>query len=175
MVRPHLSLTYDVCSPNESARPALLYGIGKLRPFALVKVEIDQSILSGYRTARFTNPRSGITCALRVLERAIRNTPTATNRILDWNEDSEAIMEEIANVVHGYILNEFLPGEDPQELTENTPLITGGILDSITTLKLVVFLEEHFGITVEAHEAGVERLDSIGQIVQLVAEKKRAA
>jgi acyl carrier protein len=84
-------------------------------------------------------------------------------------------MEEIANVVHGYILNEFLPGEDPGELTEKTPLITGGILDSITTLKLVVFLEERFGITVEAHEAGVERLDSIGQIVQLVAEKKQAA
>jgi acyl carrier protein len=84
-------------------------------------------------------------------------------------------MEEIEHVLHRYILDEFLPGEDPSELTENTPLITGGILDSITTLKLVVFLEEHFGITVEAHEAGVEHLDSIGQIAALVAEKKQAA
>ncbi|MBV8487182.1 MAG: acyl carrier protein, partial [Planctomycetaceae bacterium] len=49
------------------------------------------------------------------------------------------------------------------------------ILDSITTLKLVVFLEERFGITVEAHEAGVEHLDSIGQITRLVVEKKAAA
>ena len=84
-------------------------------------------------------------------------------------------MEEIEKVVHGFILNEFLPGEDPDELTDCTPLITGGILDSITTLKLVVFLEEHFGITVEAHEAGVEHLDSIHQIAELVAEKKQAA
>ena len=84
-------------------------------------------------------------------------------------------MEDIEKVVHGYILNEFLPGEDPGELTDRTPLITGGILDSITTLKLVVFLEEHFGITVEAHEAGVEHLDSIGQIATLIAEKKHAA
>ena len=84
-------------------------------------------------------------------------------------------MEEIEKVVHSFILNEFLPGEDPEELTEKTPLITGGILDSITTLKLVVFLEEHFGITVEAHEAGVEHLDSIGQIVSLISEKKHAA
>jgi acyl carrier protein len=81
-------------------------------------------------------------------------------------------MEEISEVVHSYILNEFLPGEDPADLTEQTPLITGGILDSITTLKLVVFLEERFGITIEAHEAGVEHLDSIGQISQLVAEKR---
>ena len=84
-------------------------------------------------------------------------------------------MEEIEKVVHGYILNEFLPGEEPGELTDRTPLITGGILDSITTLKLVVFLEEHFGITVEAHEAGVEHLDSIGQIARLIAAKKQAA
>jgi acyl carrier protein len=87
----------------------------------------------------------------------------------------EVDMEEIEKDVHSFILNEFLPGEDPAELTPTTPLITGGILDSITTLKLVVYLEEHFGITVEAHEAGVEHLDSIRQIVELIAEKKQAA
>ena len=73
-----------------------------------------------------------------------------------------------------YILNEFLPGESPDELTDETPLITGGILDSISTLKLVAFLEDHFGVTVEAHEAGVENLDSVGQISRLIAEKKAA-
>ena len=84
-------------------------------------------------------------------------------------------MEDIRTVVQHFILREFLPGEDPAELTERTPLITGGILDSISTLKLVVFLEEHFGITVEAYEAGVEHLDSVGQIAELVAQKKAAA
>lgn len=83
-------------------------------------------------------------------------------------------MEDIARVVHHFILNEFLPGEDPAELTPQTPLITGGILDSISTLKLVVFLEEHFGIDIEAYEAGVEHLDSIAQIASLVQEKKAA-
>jgi acyl carrier protein len=84
-------------------------------------------------------------------------------------------MEDIATVVHHFILQEFLPGEDPGELDCSTPLITGGILDSIRTLKLVVFLEEHFGISIEAFEAGVEHLDSIEQITSLVAAKKQAA
>lgn len=84
-------------------------------------------------------------------------------------------MQEIETVVRDYILREFLPGEDPAELTGETPLITGGILDSISTLKLVVFLEERFGVTVEAHEAGVEHLDSVGQIARLIAGKKNAA
>ena len=84
-------------------------------------------------------------------------------------------MEEIRTVVSDYILTHFLPGEDPSELTETTPLITGGVLDSIATLKLVVFLEDRFGVTVDAHEAGVENLDSVGQIAALVARKKAAA
>jgi acyl carrier protein len=84
-------------------------------------------------------------------------------------------MKEIERAVRDYILHEFLPGEDPSELTEKTPLITGGILDSISTLKLVVFLEERFGVTIEAHEAGVEHLDSVGQIADLIDEKKKSA
>jgi acyl carrier protein len=95
--------------------------------------------------------------------------------VFEQRERREAIMEEIAKVVQHYILREFLPGEDPSELTDLTPLITGGILDSIKTLKLVVFLEDHFGIRVEAYEAGVEHLDSISQIAALVLEKQSSA
>jgi acyl carrier protein len=84
-------------------------------------------------------------------------------------------MQAIETVVRDYILREFLPGEDPAELTADTPLITGGILDSISTLKLVVFLEERFAVTVEAHEAGVEHLDSVGQIARLIADKRQVA
>jgi acyl carrier protein len=87
----------------------------------------------------------------------------------------EAGVETISNLIHAYILQEFLPGEDPADLTDRTPLITGAILDSISTLKLVTFLEKHFGIMVEAHEAAVEHLDTIGQIAALVARKKSAA
>ena len=84
-------------------------------------------------------------------------------------------MQEIQDVVREYILREFLPGEDPEELTGETPLITGGILDSISTLKLVVFLEETFGVTIEAHEAGVDHLNTLARIVELVDSKKAAA
>ena len=84
-------------------------------------------------------------------------------------------MEPIRQAVREYLLREFLPGEDPNELTDQTPLITGGILDSISTLKLVAFLEDHFDVTVEAHEAGVENLDSLAQIAQLITAKRAAA
>lgn len=77
----------------------------------------------------------------------------------------------IGVTVKEFILQEFLPGEDPNELTESTPLITGGILDSIGTLKFVAFLEETFGISVEAHEADVEFLNTIADVEKLVRRK----
>ncbi|MDH3692372.1 MAG: acyl carrier protein, partial [Gammaproteobacteria bacterium] len=54
--------------------------------------------------------------------------------------------------VKAYILQEFLPGENPEALEDSTPLITGGILDSIATVKLASFLEQHFDIELQAHE-----------------------
>ena len=83
-------------------------------------------------------------------------------------------MTEIGSTVKQYILNEFLPGEDASELTETTPLITGGILDSLATMKLVMFLEEHYGITMQAHEADAEHLDTIALIEQLVQAKAKS-
>ena len=79
---------------------------------------------------------------------------------------------DIQIAVKEYILKEFLPGEDPAELAETTPLISGGILDSIATLKLVSFIEERYDITLAAHEADVEHLDSINAITKLILSKK---
>ena len=80
-------------------------------------------------------------------------------------------MEEVTKTVKAYILAEFLPGENPEELTDSTPLVTGGILDSLATLKLVTFLEERYGVEFQAHEMSAEYLNTISDIVRLVHSK----
>ena len=79
--------------------------------------------------------------------------------------------DTIESAVKTFILSEFLPGEDPDELTQETPLVSGGILDSIATLKLVTFLEEEFGVSVAPHEMDSENLDTITLIGDLVTSK----
>lgn len=81
--------------------------------------------------------------------------------------------DQIAGPVKEFILHEFLPGENPDELTPQTPLITAGILDSVGILKLVAFLEERFNIGLAAHEADVEYLNTIADIVKLVESKQK--
>lgn len=81
-------------------------------------------------------------------------------------------IESIRDAVRGYILENFLEGEDPSALANDTPLLSTGILDSIATLKLVTFLEEEFGIAVEPHEAGDEEFfGTLDTIAALVSEK----
>jgi acyl carrier protein len=80
---------------------------------------------------------------------------------------SDAIQQEIKD----YIMGEFLPGENPDELTGATPLISGGILDSIATLKLVMHVEEKYGVSLEPHEVDKENLDSLELIARLVRSK----
>jgi acyl carrier protein len=78
---------------------------------------------------------------------------------------------ELTSTVKDFVLREFLPGEDPAQLEETTPLISSGILDSIATLKLVAFLEDTFSITIEAHEADREHLNTLADIARLVQGK----
>jgi acyl carrier protein len=78
---------------------------------------------------------------------------------------------DIESIVKAYILDAYLPGANPDELTPTTPLVTGGILDSLATVRLVSFLEERFGIAMEAWEVNPENLDSLDRITHLVQQK----
>ena len=78
---------------------------------------------------------------------------------------------EVGNVVRSYILKEFLPGVPASELTDATPLISGGILDSLATVRLVAMLEDRYKIQIEAHEASITHFNSVADIASLVREK----
>lgn len=82
--------------------------------------------------------------------------------------------DAFSQTIKDFIIREFLPGENPDELTDTTPLVTGGILDSIATLKLVMFIEETYGVQFEPHEVDKENLDTIASIVRLLVSKHPA-
>ena len=80
-------------------------------------------------------------------------------------------MSDIKAVLRDYILANLLPGEDPANLTDDTELKESGILDSMSTLKLVTFLEEQFGIEFEASDLEPANLASIVSLERLVRSK----
>ena len=84
-------------------------------------------------------------------------------------------MNQIADTIRSFILTKYLPGESPENLRNDTPLRTSGILDSLATLALISFIEKEFGIEVEAHETDIDNFDRIQDIAAFVSRKCSAA
>lgn len=80
--------------------------------------------------------------------------------------------EEIKLAVRAYVAAEFLGGEDPETITDDTLLVSDGILDSLASLKLVSWLDERFGAHFEAHEVDVDHLDTLDLIADTVLQKR---
>lgn len=80
-------------------------------------------------------------------------------------------MPEIKETVRQFILTSFLPGEDASNLTDDTELKESGILDSLSTLKLVSFLEDTFKVEFEANDLDAGNLASVASIEKLVRSK----
>ena len=87
-------------------------------------------------------------------------------------EENGVEHNEIKQIVRDFVAAQFLPGEDPESLTDDVKLVTDGVLDSLASLKLVSFLEERFGISVAAHEVDIDHLDTLETITAMVKAKR---
>lgn len=79
-------------------------------------------------------------------------------------------MEAVKDLVLGYIRNEYLEEGDERQITYDTPLISGGIVDSFSMVSLLVFLETKFNIKIPDSKATPEAFDSVNNIVTLLKE-----
>ena len=78
-------------------------------------------------------------------------------------------MEDIKDVVLEYVIDEYQEDDD-DEITYDTPLISGGIVDSFSMVSLKRFLEVRYKISIPDEKATPEAFDSVDKIVELVKE-----
>lgn len=76
-------------------------------------------------------------------------------------------MEDMKKVVLDYVIEEYLEDED-EEITYDSPLISGGIVDSFSMVSLKRFLENKYRISIPDEKATPEAFDSVKKIVNLV-------
>lgn len=78
---------------------------------------------------------------------------------------------QIREVLRSYLLENASEAARGLELTDTTPLLSYGILDSIAVMQMLTYLEYTFGIEFEPRDLDRRRLDTIEQIEQLVRNK----
>ena len=75
--------------------------------------------------------------------------------------------EELKDIVLTYVTKEYLE-DDSEPLTYDTPLISGGIVDSFSMVSLKRFLERRYELKIPDAEATPEAFDSVERIAALV-------
>jgi acyl carrier protein len=66
-----------------------------------------------------------------------------------------------------FIRDEYLE-DDSVEITEDTPLISSGIVDSFSMVSLKMYLEENYDIKMGDDEASTETFDTVRSICSMV-------
>ncbi|MBI4917810.1 MAG: acyl carrier protein [Acidobacteria bacterium] len=82
-------------------------------------------------------------------------------------------MDELKKVILDYVVKEYLEEGDDRVVGADTPLITGGIVDSFSMVSLKRFLERRYEIRIPDGEATPDAFDSVDRIALLV-ERFRA-
>jgi len=81
--------------------------------------------------------------------------------------------KQLKDTVLAYVKDEYIDDEEEaEELTPDTPLISGGIVDSFSMVSLKVFLEKKYAIKIPDEDATPTAFDTVNKIVQLVKRFK---
>ena len=84
-------------------------------------------------------------------------------------------MNELTEVIRNYVIKEYLEQGDEREVADDTPLISGGIVDSFSMVSLKRFLERKYNIRIPDADATPEAFDSVRSIAELVRKFQHAA
>ncbi len=83
-------------------------------------------------------------------------------------------MEDMKQMILDYVRREYLEEDDDREVNENTPLISGGIVDSFSMVSLKRFLEKKYSIQIPDADATPEAFDTVNSIIALVNRFKKS-
>lgn len=78
--------------------------------------------------------------------------------------------DDIKKMIIDYVKKEYLDEDSDQVVTEDTKLITSGIVDSFSMVSLKMFLEKKFQIKIPDEKATPEAFDSVNNIMSLLRE-----
>ena len=83
-------------------------------------------------------------------------------------------MEDLKRVIREYVVREYLEEGDDRPVTDTTPLISGGIVDSFSMVSLKRFLEKKYAVRIPDAEATPDAFDTVERIAALVSRCRAA-
>ncbi len=80
--------------------------------------------------------------------------------------------EEIGQIVHDYIIENFL-FDATKKLGDDESFLGSGVIDSTGVMELITFLGERFGINFQDDELVADNFDSVARVSSFIYRKSR--
>jgi len=77
-------------------------------------------------------------------------------------------MDDLKKTILDYVRREYIEEGDDRVLKMDTPLITGGIVDSFSMVSLKRFIERKYAVAIPDADATPEAFNSVDNIAALV-------
>lgn len=84
-------------------------------------------------------------------------------------------MDDLKRAIREYVTREYLEEGDDRAIADDTPLISGGIVDSFSMVSLKRFLEKRYHIQIPDADASPDAFDTVDRIAALVTRFTGAA
>jgi acyl carrier protein len=80
---------------------------------------------------------------------------------------------DVETAIERFVVDELMLGDSNTKIDPNESLISSGVLDSLALLRLIAFLEEQMGVTVDDSEVIPENFETINEIKSFIEKKKQ--
>ena len=80
---------------------------------------------------------------------------------------------DVETAIERFVVDELMLGDSNTKIDPNESLISSGVLDSLALLRLIAFLEEQMGVTVDDSEVIPENFETIHEIKSFIEKKKQ--
>ncbi|MGD8718650.1 MAG: hypothetical protein PVH29_07495 [Candidatus Zixiibacteriota bacterium] len=78
--------------------------------------------------------------------------------------------DEMKEKIREYIVDEYVEEDSGVTVEDDTPLISGGLVDSFSMVSLKLFLETEYNISIPDDRATADAFDNVNAIATLVRE-----
>jgi acyl carrier protein len=75
---------------------------------------------------------------------------------------------QLSQTILDYINREYVDALQGTPLTADTPLISSGLIDSLSMVSLKVFLNQTYRLRIPDREASAEAFDSVNAIIEML-------
>jgi len=80
---------------------------------------------------------------------------------------------DIESALKKYIVTEIMHELDPSVLDNETALIEEGVIDSMSLIELVHFIEKHFLVTISEDELDIDNFKTVNALSDFIKKKMK--